>query len=272
MAWHAETIETNHDFVTTAIYRNSSESKFTEYHNITFGTQGNLLADSHVSDGQAVPDQVAPFNVYAGRLDSSNEVFGANTVVADPPQVIKYSNGTYLLPMKLEPVIKLKKRVKKWPGKIPVRLDAEMHMHTSTAITTQEADFEVDVGKLLANAIILFTPISQSGEYSRRVIMSFAGILKPFVENQHFVKFSMTVLHKNHPDDGYDSLTYTAGITVRSSLVNWYMRPVDNDLVEAERCYQASLPEPQTGKSPPPKKRGRFSRFLKLLSSRKTHN
>lgn len=228
-------------FSTTALYRNSTDSSNTQYNQLAWTTNGNLLKENNVVSGTATPDQPTGINEYDGTLHVKTSNFGEKAFTAINPSSIRYidQSGSYLTPMVLEPKIRFKGPMEGWPANRVVKLDAEFECATSTKINTAyETDFTVDVGEILADATILLAAVSQTNAWSKRVIMSLAGILKPIASGQT-VSFRAKILHSNRPDDGYDSLTYSATFTIKSAIINWYYRPRDYQSLAIENAVQA---------------------------------
>lgn len=230
-----------------------------------------MLRDNNTLSGSAVPDQPSPIEEYGGAISTTAKTLGERTYTAHHPSSISYvdSTNTWLAPMDLKPEIELKQVPERWPVGSKVRVDAEFEVATSTKIDVKYAtDFELDVGDILADATILLAAVSQTSQWSKRVIMTLAGTIKPYVKG-NLIKFRCKVIHTNRPQDGYDSLTYTATVTIKSALINWYFRPRDyvNEIAEVVKTSEPICADAR----PPPKKR--IFRFLRAMLSplRSTH-
>lgn len=270
--WHADHTERTHVFTTSGLYRNSTDSKNTLYNRLAWNVSGNLLKDSNVFNGVAQPDQTSAIEEYEGKITSSARVFGEPTLTANHAEYLRYVDrtGTFLTPIIAKSEIIVKKKPEAWPEYRSVRADAEFDLATSTLLDQQEpVDFQVDLGELLSNVVILMAAVSSTGPYSKRVIMTLAGIAKPIVKG-NTLRVRATVLHTNHPDDGFDSLTYTATVSIRSAFINWYYQPDDKLAQQLEEAVTAQPAQDEV--RPTPKRR--IFRILRamLTPSRKIHN
>lgn len=232
-----------------------------------------MLRDNNTLSGIATPDRPTPVQEYGGQITTSATTFTDRVFTGIHPSSIRYvdSAGNFLTPMVLKPAIELKSKPEKWPEESKVRIDAEFELATSTSVDRKyTTDFTLDVGEILSDAVVLLAAVTQTSQWSKRVIMTVAGVLKPFAKG-NTVRFRAAVLHVNRPNDGYDSLTYTATFTVKSALINWYFQPRDYVDALVEQVVQETRPLSDDLR-PPPRRKTVF-RFLRAMLSplRSTH-
>lgn len=271
--WHADHVERKHILTTTGIYRNSTDSGNTRYNRLAWKASGAITKDSNTLVSQAQPDQNTSVEEFEGNIASSAKTIGETSMTANHADFIPYveRSGTFLKPMPIKTEIEIKQPLEGWPAYRKARVDVVFDLATSTVLSlTEPVDFHLDIGELFTNVVILLTALSSSSQYSKRVIMTATGIAKPFVKG-NTLRMRATVLHTNHPDDGYDSLTYTATVTIRSAFINWYYNPSDKTLEKLEQAVCEPPPAEASGKPPPRRKFFRALRAM-LTPSRRIHN
>lgn len=113
----------------------------------------------------------------------------------------------------------------------PVQVTMELDANSSTTLVENYHEWEIDLGTLLADAVVVTTTRFSTSPYTVRAVSLIMGTLKSAVHGLYKIKFGWGLKHSHSPDDQYDNLT----LSVRFSIAGISMRSIirEVDAVEA---------------------------------------
>lgn len=197
-------------------YRSSSDSGYTSYslqqHETAamYRDMGLRSVNGKVRDG----DQFAVAGFSRPYREEQFEYPRSTVDVSGPDTLVYMKDG--LIPFKVRCNFAMIKD-DFWSAGRWCRVEVLSTVTSSTMMNVDRTPlFEVDLGKLFRNAVVLAGARYFRGYYEQRAVMIFAALTTAFVPNG-VIKTSMDILHIHQPDQQFDSLF--AGIEVKIEYV-----------------------------------------------------
>lgn len=115
----------------------------------------------------------------------------------------------------------------------PVFVEVSMDANTTTSFNQSFREFEVDLGALLADAIVVGATRYTVSQYAIRGSMLVRGLLRSSLAGKYTLKVRWGLKHDKSPDDQYDGINFVFGATLKGFGISQIVRVHDSDQVDA---------------------------------------